>query len=241
MQLQRLLILGSWLFAAHLSQAAGNPDGQEKMLRDIAESVERTASYTGRRKLSSAVMDQMALVPRQEFVTATQQSRAYLNTALPIEHGQTISQPLIVALMTDFLDPQVGDTILEVGTGSGYQAAVLSGLVRQVYSIEIIPELASTAAVRLQRLSYNNVTVKTGDGYLGWPEHGPFDGIIVTAAAQQIPPPLIAQLKPGARLLIPVESKTGHQELLVVEKSSTGEISSRSILPVRFVPLTGER
>lgn len=210
------------------------------MLEAIRESVARTAEYTGRHELSPRVMAQMAKVPRHEFVLPQQRGNAYLNTPLPIEHGQTISQPLIVALMTDFLDPQAGDTILEVGTGSGYQAAVLAGLVNKVYSIEIIPQLATTAAAVLQRLDYNNVTVKAGDGYLGWPEHAPFDGIIVTAAADEVPPPLVQQLKPGAKLVIPVASPGGYQELMVIEKLASGETVSRSVLPVRFVPLTGD-
>lgn len=211
------------------------------MLEAIKQSVRDTADYTGKSSLSDAVMQQMANVPRHEFVPEQQRARAYLNTPLSIGHQQTISQPLIVALMTDFLQPEAGDVMLEVGTGSGYQAAVLSGLLHTLYSIEIIPELATRAADDLQRLGYDNVVVKAGDGYLGWPQHAPFDGIIVTAAVQEIPPPLLAQLKPGGRLVIPVETRVGYQELLVVEKAEDGSITSRSILPVRFVPLTGER
>ena len=222
--------------------AAADPENRQRaqMLEAIRESVIRTAEYTGRSELSSRVMAQMGSVPRHEFVIPEEKANAYLNTALAIEHGQTISQPLIVALMTDFLDPQPGDVMLEVGTGSGYQAAILAGLVEQVYSIEIIEELATSAAAVLKRLEYDNVTVKAGDGYLGWPEHAPFDGIIVTAAADNIPPPLVQQLKPGAKLIIPVASAGGYQELMVIEKLASGETTSRSILPVRFVPLTGE-
>ena len=161
------------------------------MLNAIEESVQRTADYTGKSSLSAAVMQQMGSVPRHEFVQRSLRGRAYLNTPLRIDHGQTISQPLIVALMTDFLEPEPGDVMLEVGTGSGYQAAVLSGLIGTLYTIEIIPELAAGADSVLQRLGYDNVVVKAGDGYLGWPEHAPFDGIIVTAAAMEIPPPLI--------------------------------------------------
>jgi len=214
---------------------------RDDMLDAIRESVIRTASYTGKSELSRKVMEQMGTVPRHEFVIPEQQSRAYLNTALPITHGQTISQPLIVALMTDFLDPEPGDVMLEVGTGSGYQAAVLSGLVEQVYSIEIIPGLTEQATAVLKRLGYDNVTTKTGDGYLGWPEHAPFDGIIVTAAAEEIPPPLVEQLKPGAKLVIPVEVRFAAQELLVIEKQADGSTTQKSVLPVRFVPLTGDR
>jgi protein-L-isoaspartate(D-aspartate) O-methyltransferase len=214
---------------------------QRDMLDAIKESVRQSADYTGISRISDAVMQQMADVPRHEFVPDSQRQRAYLNTPLSIGHRQTISQPLIVALMTEFLEPAAGDVMLEVGTGSGYQAAVLSGLVGKVYSIEIIPELANRAKADLERLGYDNVVVKAGDGYLGWPEHAPFDGIIVTAAAQEIPPPLLDQLKPGAKLVIPVETAVGYQDLLVVEKAEDGTVSSKSVLPVRFVPLTGER
>jgi len=211
------------------------------MLDAIRASVRETAAYTGQTQLSERVMAQMARVPREEFVEPQQRSRAYLNTALPISHGQTISQPLIVALMTDLLQTDPDDVILEVGTGSGYQAAVLSGLVKQVYSIEIIAGLTETAREVLQRLAYHNISLRTGDGYLGWPEQAPFDGIIVTAAAGEIPAPLLQQLKPGARLVIPVEGTGGAQQLLVIEKGVDGSTTQRSVLPVRFVPLTGER
>jgi protein-L-isoaspartate(D-aspartate) O-methyltransferase len=215
------------------------PWSQERqyMLKEIADDVRRTAQYTGRTELSPRVMQQMEAVPRHEFVLPEERSRAYLNTALPIAHGQTISQPLIVALMTDLLETRPGDIVLEVGTGSGYQAAVLSGLVKQVYSIEVIPELAQSASTVLERLGYDNVAVKAGDGYLGWPEHAPFNGIIVTAAPDEIPQPLLQQLAPGGRLVIPVGEVNGYQELLLVEKSEDGKTTSRSVLPVRFVPL----
>jgi protein-L-isoaspartate(D-aspartate) O-methyltransferase len=244
----RQLLSARWLLALLLFSVPGCADvensssaEQQDMLEAIKQSVRDTAAYTGRSRLSDAVMQQMASVPRHEFVPQQQRPRAYLNTPLSIGHQQTISQPLIVALMTDFLQPEAGDVMLEVGTGSGYQAAVLSGLVGTLYSIEIIPELATRAAADLQRLGYDNVVVKAGDGYLGWPQYAPFDGIIVTAAAQEIPPPLLAQLKPGAKLVIPVETRPGYQELLVVEKAEDGSVASRSVLPVRFVPLTGER
>ena len=230
------------LLLVSMAAAAGTErTPQTDMLDAIRESVLRTAEYTGRSEVSPRVLAQMAKVPRHKFVSAEQQHRAYLNTALSIEHGQTISQPLIVALMTDFLEPQSGDVMLEVGTGSGYQAAVLAGLIKQVYSIEIIPQLAASAGTVLQRLGYDNVQVKAGDGYLGWPEHAPFDGIIVTAAANDIPPPLIQQLKAGAKLVIPLASAGGFQELMVIEKLADGGTTARSVLPVRFVPLTRER
>jgi len=211
------------------------------MLEAVRDSVRDSADYTGRTALSDRVMDAMAAVPREEFVLPEYRHLAYQNTPLPIEAGQTISQPLIVALMTELLDPQPGDVVLEVGTGSGYQAAVLAHLVKHVYSVEIVPELAEGAAEVLQRLGYANVTVRAGDGYAGWPQHAPFDGVIVTAAAGEIPPPLLRQLKPGGKLVIPVGEEHGYQELLVVEVDDAGEISRQSVLPVRFVPLTGER
>lgn len=214
---------------------------RKAMLEAIRESVRESASYTGRTQLSERVMQSIGEVPREEFVPPAYRHAAYDNTPLPIAAGQTISQPLIVALMTDLLDPQSSDVILEVGTGSGYQAAVLSPLVRHVYGVEIVTELATSAAGVLARLGYDNVTVRAGDGYAGWPEHAPFDGIVVTAAADEIPPPLLQQLKPGGKLVIPVGEEHGYQELLLIEVDDQGEIRERSILPVRFVPLTGER
>ena len=210
------------------------------MLESIAASVRDSAAYTGRSELSERVMRRMGEVPRHAYVPDNLRSRAYLNTALPIAHEQTISQPMIVALMTDFLDPQAEDVVLEVGTGSGYQAAILAGLVDRVYSIEIIPELARSAAHTLQQQGIANVSVRAGDGYSGWPELAPFDGIIVTAAAPHIPQALIDQLKPDAKLVIPVDHPGGGQNLILVEKSRTGKLTQRSVLPVRFVPLTGE-
>ncbi len=211
------------------------------MLEDIRHSVRESAAYTGRDTLSPRVMEAMAAVRREEFVLPEYRHLAYRNSPLPIAAGQTISQPLIVALMTDMLEPEPGDVILEVGTGSGYQAAVLAKLVKQVYSIEIVTELAESAAGTLERLGYDNVEVRAGDGYAGWPEHAPFDGVIVTAAAEHIPQPLLDQLKPGGKLVIPVGEEHGFQQLLLVEKDTNGEVQRESVLPVRFVPLTGER
>ena len=213
----------------------------DDMLAAIAVSVRNSHEYTGLAELDERVMAAMAAVPREQFVLPAYRHLAYQNTPLPIAAGQTISQPLIVALMTHLLDPQPGDVVLEVGTGSGYQAAVLAELVSQVYSVEIVEELATDAAGVLARLGYDNVTVRAGDGYAGWPEHAPFDGIIVTAAAEEIPPPLLQQLKPGGKLVIPVGEEHGYQELLLVEVGDNGQVRERSMLPVRFVPLTGER
>ena len=214
---------------------------RREMIEAIKASVRDSASYTGRDRLSDRVIEAMATVPRHAFVPPEQRHVAYRNTPLPIDAGQTISQPLIVALMTDLLEPQPDDIILEVGTGSGYQAAVLSELVKQVYSIEIIESLAGQARKVLAERGYANVTVRAGDGYAGWPEHAPFDGIVVTAAPEEIPPPLLQQLKPGGKLVIPVGEEHGYQELLVLEIDGDGAVSHRSVLPVRFVPLTGDR
>ena len=233
-----LVLLGSVAVSAGESTI---PAERAQMLRAIERSVENAADYTGLKRLSDKVMGAMGSVPREEFVLPEYRHLAYDNTPLPIEAGQTISQPLIVALMTELLDPQPEDIILEVGTGSGYQAAVLSGLVKQVYGIEIVEELATGAAEVLARLGYDNVTVTAGDGYQGWPEHAPFDGIIVTAAPDEIPPPLLEQLKPGGRLVIPVGAEHGYQELLLVTVDAQGNLQQRSMLPVRFVPLTGDR
>ncbi len=225
--------------AAHVS--ADMAAERAGMLQAISASVADTAYYTGRKTLGDNVMAAMGAVPREEFVLPDYRHAAYRNTALPIAAGQTISQPLIVALMTDLLDPQPTDVMLEVGTGSGYQAAVLAQLVKHVYSVEIVAELADGAARVLRELGYDNVTVRAGDGYAGWPEHAPFDGIIVTAGAPHIPQPLLDQLKPGGKLVIPVDNEEGHQDLLLIEKDAGGKPVERDVLPVRFVPLTGER
>jgi protein-L-isoaspartate(D-aspartate) O-methyltransferase len=187
------------------------------------------------------VMHAMAQVPRHEFVPDDRKRFAYDNSPLPIGHGQTISQPYIVALMTHLSDPQPDDTVLEIGTGSGYQAAIFSTLVKNVYSIEIIEPLANEAKARLERLGFDNVATKLGDGYYGWEEHAPFDAIVVTAAANHVPPPLIAQLKAGGRMVIPVGDRFLTQQLLLIEKKENGEIATRQIAAVRFVPLTGDR
>jgi len=210
-------------------------------LKDLIEEIRGdfadTASWTGRSAPSPRLMSALADVDRAEFVPASEVEYAYLNTPLPIGHRQTISQPYIVAIMTDLLDLAPEDTVLEIGTGSGYQAAVLAKLVRQVYGIEVIPELAARAAETLRRLGYANVEVKAGDGHAGWPDKGPFDAIIVTAAAGEIPAALIEQLKPGGRMVIPVGAAAGEQQLTLVEKTVSGKTTSRVVLPVAFVPL----
>jgi protein-L-isoaspartate(D-aspartate) O-methyltransferase len=209
------------------------------MLRTIEEEARLTGSLTGRSAFSSRVMEAMEQVPRDSFVPPDLLDQAFIDGPLPIGQGQTISQPFIVALMTDLLDTRPTQTLLEIGTGSGYQAAILSLLVRQVYSLEILPSLAREAAELLARLGYGNIEVRTGDGHGGWPEHAPYDGIIVTAAAPQVPQALIDQLKPGGRLVIPVGRPYGSQELKLVEKDLKGRVETREVLGVAFVPMTG--
>jgi len=189
---------------------------------------------------SPMVLEAMRTVPRHEFVRLIDRFRAYWDQPLRIGHSQTISQPYIVALMTELLNVDADDVVLEVGTGSGYQAAVLSEIVREVYSIEIIEPLYKSAKERAQRLGLKNIHTTHGDGYFGWKEHAPYDAIIVTAAAEQIPPPLIKQLKPGGRMCIPVGRAFYVQNLILVTKDAGGEITTKSILPVSFVPLTGD-
>jgi len=211
------------------------------MLKDIEMEVRHTSNYIGKDALDVRVMAAMKQVPRHEFILGEFHYRAYDNSPVGIGLGQTISQPYIVALMSDLLNTKPTDSILEIGTGSGYQAAILSQIVQQVYSIEIIEELAKKVPPRFKKLGYNNIKLRTGDGYFGWPEHTPFNGIIVTAAAPYIPQPLIEQLKTGARLVIPVGFPYNYQELIVVEKKADEEIVTHSILGVSFVPLTRDR
>lgn len=213
---------------------------RRELLHEIELDAARTAFETGRARFAPRVMAQLDRVPRHRFVRDSLTEEAYDNRPLDIGYGQTISQPYIVALMTDLLDPEPGDVVLEIGTGSGYQAAVLAGLVRRVYTIEIIAPLAEGAATRLGQLGYGNVEVKVGDGYHGWPEHAPYDGILVTAASGDVPPPLIRQLKPGGRMVIPVGTAFFAQELILIEKAKDGSVTTQQILPVRFVPLTGK-
>ena len=187
-----------------------------------------------------ATLEALRRVPRHRFVPPEHQRMAYRNQPLPIGHGQTISQPYIVAYMTEAMDLEASDRVLEVGTGSGYQAAVLAEIVNQVYTIEIIEPLARTARDRLEDAGYDNVTVKQGDGYYGWPERAPFDAIIVTAAAGHIPRPLLEQLKPDGKLIIPIGPVYAVQTLVLAELGGDGEVTTRQLLPVRFVPMTGQ-
>ncbi len=210
------------------------------MVAAIEADVRLTSAQIGRRALDPEVMEAIVQVPRHRFVPENLSRRAYENRPLPIGFGQTISQPYIVALMTDLLAVSPGAKVLEVGTGSGYQAAVLATLGLRVFSIEIIPDLAKIATDRLTALEYP-VRTRVGDGYYGWPDQAPFDAIIVTAAASHIPPPLVQQLKPGGVMVIPVGGPFTVQQLTLVEKDTAGKASTRQVLPVAFVPLTGDR
>jgi protein-L-isoaspartate(D-aspartate) O-methyltransferase len=212
---------------------------RQQMIEDVRELYRSIGPVHSQQELDPRVLEAMARVPRHEFVPASERASAYRNRPLPIGHRQTISQPFIVALMTDLLETKPEHRVLEVGTGSGYQAAMLSHLVAEVYSIEIVAPLGEEAAATLKRLGYTNVTTRIGDGYRGWPEHAPYDGIIVTAAPDHVPPALIEQLKPGGRLVIPVGGMD--QDLMVIEKKADGTTTSTEVVPVRFVPLTREQ
>ncbi|OGS01231.1 MAG: protein-L-isoaspartate O-methyltransferase [Elusimicrobia bacterium RBG_16_66_12] len=209
------------------------------MLEEVTADAAATASYSGSSTLSPRVIAAMGTVERHRFVPAALSAAAYHNRPLPIGHGQTISQPFIVALMTELLKVKPGDKALEIGTGSGYQAAVLAEIAKSVYTIEIIEPLGEEASRRLKSLGYRNVATRVGDGYYGWPEAAPFDAIMVTAASSHVPPPLIKQLKPGGRMVIPLGTQFMTQSLMLVEKQKDGSVTSRQMLPVRFVPLTG--
>jgi len=211
---------------------------RQRMLEVIERHAQDAEPALQRRHLDPRVLEAMERVPRHEFVPEDKRELAYADRPLPIGHSQTISQPFIVALMSDMVRPEPGDHMLEIGTGSGYQAAVLAQLVERVDTVEIIPDLAQGAAETLKRLGYNNVDVHEADGYYGWPDEAPYDGIIVTAAASSVPPPLIEQLRPGGRLVIPVGGAFALQHLMLVEKQGDGSITSRQTLPVAFVPLT---
>ena len=194
----------------------------------------------GRGITNELVLKVMNAVPREDYVLDRYRHRAYADSPLPIEEGQTISQPYIVAAMTEALLPEPDFVVLEIGTGSGYQAAVLAEIVRHVYTIEIVESLAIRAERQLKSKGYSNITVRAGDGYQGWAEHAPFDAIVVTAAPDHVPEPLVQQLKPGGRMVIPVGARWATQELLVIEKEADGVVRKLPLMPVRFVPLTGD-
>ena len=209
----------------------------QRLLNEIEGNALETASFTGRRHFSSKVMAAMARVPRHDFLPPSDERLAYINRPQPIGCGQTISQPYIVALMTDLLDLQASDRVLEIGTGSGYQAAVLAEIAGTVYSMETVKSLAESAAKRLQELGYDNIEVRHGDGYKGWPEQAPFDAIIVTAAPTSIPQALCQQLKEGGRIIVPVGPRFSTQLLKRGVKQDDGKVRFRTTLPVAFVPM----
>lgn len=211
-----------------------------RLIAAIEAEVRETSSALGKDRLDPRVIDALGKVPRHEFAPPELRAEAYRNRPLPIGCGQTISQPYIVAIMTDLLAVPPDGRVLEVGTGCGYQAAVLAELCAEVYSIEIVEPLGRDAQDRLARLGYANVHVRVGDGFAGWPEHAPYDAIIVTAAAEDTPPPLLKQLGPGGRMIIPLRGGYGFQELVLIEKDDKGAVRQKDILPVMFVPLTGE-
>jgi len=236
-----LALMGVLLPATGGMVEAQSPDYElqrRRMMEEISALARETATETGRSHLSDRVMAAMDSVPRHEFVPERARRNAYDNRPLPIGAGQTISQPFIVALMTEFMDVRPGDRVLEIGTGSGYQSAVLAHLAGTVYTVEIIEPLAVEARGRFERLGYRNIVAKTGDGYQGWADHAPFDAIMVTAAPQRVPQPLIDQLKPGGRLVVPVGGQLAGQSLLLIEKKPDGTVTRRTMLAVRFVPLT---
>jgi len=243
------MILRRRLLAAAMAAplgAAGAADdrhaaARRRMLAEVEADMRATAGSTGRGRLDPRVAAAIGRVPRHRFVPASLAERAYENRPLPIGHEQTISQPFIVALMTELVEPKPTDRVLEVGTGSGYQAAVLAELVARVYTIEIVRPLGEQAAERLKSLGYRSIEVRVGDGYLGWPEAAPFDAIVVTAAPDHMPQPLVDQLAPGGRLIAPVGSRFGIQQLQLLRKDAQGRAVTRSVLEVRFVPLTRSR
>jgi protein-L-isoaspartate(D-aspartate) O-methyltransferase len=226
---------------ARAADDAAYADARRRMVQQIDARMRETAAATGRDALSPAVRRALLRVERHRLVPPELAAQAYDDHPLPIGHGQTISQPFIVALMTELLEPRPNDVVLEVGTGSGYQAAVLAECVARVHTIEIVAPLGERAKSLLAQLGYRNVEVRIGDGYQGWPQAAPFDAIVVTAAPDHVPQPLIDQLKPGGRMVIPVGSQVAGQDLLLITKSADGRTVSRRMLPVRFVPLTRAR
>jgi protein-L-isoaspartate(D-aspartate) O-methyltransferase len=231
-----LIVLSLLCLCLCLSACDSQPATEATFAAERKRMVEEQLAAPGRNIQNRRVLDAMAKVPRHEFVPRALWNLAYRDEPLPIGQGQTISEPFIVAFMTEQLDPKPTDRVLEIGTGSGYQAAVLSQLVAEVYTIEIIESLAKRADAALKRLGYNNVKVLAGDGYQGWPEHAPFDGIIVTCAPDHIPQPLVEQLRNGGRMIIPV-GPPDNQQLYVLQKQGT-KVEQKAVLPVRFVPMT---
>lgn len=236
-----LMVIGILLllFSGHVVAQQDWQRQRYALVSEVEAMVSSTRAYLQQDGLDKKVLDAMRTVPRHEFVPIKRRFDAYENRPVAIGYGQTISQPYIVAIMTDLIKPKKGDKVLEVGTGSGYQAAMLAELGVDVYSIEIIEPLAKQAALNLKQAGYDKVHTRTGDGYYGWESEAPFDGIVVTAVASHIPPPLIRQLKPGGHMIIPVGSAFMTQYLVLVNKDAEGQITTRQVLPVSFVPLTG--
>ena len=237
-----LIVIGILLllFSGHVVAEQDWQRQRQVLVDEVAAMVSSASDYLQQNTLNKSVLDAMRKVPRHEFIPANRRAYAYLNQPVAIGYGQTISQPYIVAIMTDLIKPKPGDKVLEVGTGSGYQAAVLAELGVDMYSIEIIEPLAKQAALNLKQAGYEKVHTRTGDGYYGWESQAPFDGIVVTAVASHIPPPLIKQLKAGGHMIIPVGAAFLTQYLVLVNKDDQGKITTRQILPVSFVPLTGK-
>ena len=235
-------ILSMLVLAVEASVQAQTPDEfstqKKRMIDEIAAMARDARLDTGRAELAAPVMAAIARVPRHEFVPATLRRNAYANRPQSIGAGQTISQPFIVALMSDLMNIKPGDKVLEIGTGSGYQAAVLAEMGALVHTIEIIESLAKEAHDRLQRLGYTGIRTRSGDGYQGWPKQAPFDAIMLTAAPREVPRPLTDQLKPGGRLIAPIGESGGVQSLLLIERRADGSLARRDLLAVRFVPLT---
>ena len=228
------------LFSSHVIAEDVFLRQRQELVNVIKDDVTMTSDFLDQGSLDERVLNAIGKVPRHDFVPSDQRPYAYENRPLSIGYGQTISQPYIVAIMTDLLKPKKTDRVLEVGTGSGYQAAILAELVDSVYYIEIVKELGEQAAENLKKTGYNTVYTRTGDGYYGWETEAPFDGIVVTAVASHIPPPLLKQLKPGGRMIIPVGGQFMMQYLVLVTKDVDNNVTTRQILPVRFVPLTGK-
>lgn len=221
--------------------AANDDDPFREMREQMVDRQLAQGGMLGRDAIEDEnVLDAMRTVKRHEFVPDQYRRQAYLDRPMPIGHGQTISQPYIVAYMTELLELEEDDVVFEVGAGSGYHAAVMAEIVEEVYTVEIVEPLAESCAERLERLGYDNITVRHADGYYGWEEHAPFDAIVVTAAASHIPPPLVEQLKPEGRMIIPVGPPMQTQNLMLVEKDEEGRVTRRNVMPVRFVPLTRE-
>lgn len=231
-----LAALACWTGCGPESRTRAGEEPQFTAMRD--HMVETQLKARGDGITDERVLAAMKKVPRHEFVPENQRHLAYIDGPLPIGHGQTISQPYVVAFMTEILKPEGSDRILEIGTGSGYQAAVLAELAKEIHTIEIVPELAKRAAADLKRLGYTNIHTRLGDGFQGWPEAAPFDAIIVTCAPENVPPPLVSQLKDGGRMIIPV-GPAGNQQLILLRKRGA-QLERQAVLPVRFVPMTGE-